>query len=52
MDVNAEVVRVMKEKTTKGMRVGKIIAGIIGVVIFILFLNPFVIMGAGREVWS
>jgi regulator of protease activity HflC (stomatin/prohibitin superfamily) len=49
MDVNAEVVRVMKEKTTKGMRVGKIIAGIIGVVIFILFLNPFVIVGAGER---
>lgn len=49
MDVNAEVVRVMKERTTKGMRVGKIIAGIIGAVILILFLNPFVIVGAGER---
>lgn len=49
MDVNAEVVRVMKEKTARGARIGKIIAGVIGLLIIILFLNPFVIVGAGER---
>lgn len=49
MDVNAEVVRIMKEKTTRGMRAGKIIGGIVALLIIVLFLNPFVIVGAGER---
>jgi regulator of protease activity HflC (stomatin/prohibitin superfamily) len=49
MDVNAEVVRVMKEKASRGITIGKIIAGVVGVLIIVFFLNPFVIVGAGER---
>jgi regulator of protease activity HflC (stomatin/prohibitin superfamily) len=49
MDVNAEVVRAMKEKTSRGLAIGKIIAGVIGVLIIVFFLNPFVVVGAGER---
>lgn len=49
MDVNAEVVRVMKEKTAKGAKVGKIIGGVVALLIIVFFLNPFVIVGAGER---
>lgn len=49
MDVNAEVVRIMKEKTARSMKVGKIIGVVIAVLIIVFFLNPFVIVGAGER---
>lgn len=49
MDVNAEVVRVMKEKTARGMKIGKVIGGIVAALIIVMFLNPFVVVGAGER---
>ncbi|OPY77170.1 MAG: FtsH protease regulator HflC [Syntrophorhabdus sp. PtaU1.Bin153] len=46
--MNAEVVRIVKEKAG-GAKIAKITAGLIGLVILLVFFNPFVIVGAGER---